>query len=32
VDVPQIIEEKVTASRNVEEVQMNPYLQELSKY
>jgi hypothetical protein len=32
VDVPQIIEEKVAASRNVEEVQMNPYLQELSKY
>jgi len=32
VDVPQLIEEKVTASRNVEEVQMNPYLQELSKY
>jgi len=32
VDVPQIIEERVAPSRNVEEVQMNPYLKELSKY
>jgi hypothetical protein len=32
VDVPQLIEEKVAPSRNVEEVQMNPYLKELSKY
>ena len=31
VDVPMIIEEKATSSRN-DEVQMNPYLQELSKY
>jgi len=32
VDVPQLIEERVAPSRNVEEVQMNPYLKELSKY
>lgn len=31
VDVPMVIEEKTTSSRN-DEVQMNPYLQELSKY
>jgi hypothetical protein len=31
VDVPMVIEEKATSSRN-DEVQMNPYLQELSKY
>ncbi len=32
VDVPQIIEEKTTSRNNVDEIQMNPYLQELSKY
>ena len=31
VDVPRIIEEKTTSNTR-EEVQMNPYLKELSKY